>query len=204
MKKVLNFCFIFICYFISNCYSIQHKSSVTFSFKSENIIYAKASENCLMFRTQSMNQTVSNVWFEIPSTYFVSVLSQVTETIVKVQYDSFVGYVFSDTISPVTFLPNNPVLKNILFDIKQDVGTQIWSSPSDSGRVLTTISADTKNIQYVASVCGEIPLGGNSNVWYYAKFTPVAPGFAVDTHRKKSFKWADASVPTADINLNLL
>ena len=104
----------------------------------------------------------------------MTILSKVNDDISKVQYENYTGYVYSRNIKTVSFTPTKPILLGITFDILENVGTQIWSKPSDTdGRILTTISAGTIKIYYVASTLGDIPIGGRSNLWYYARYTPA-------------------------------
>ena len=199
MKKIIYLGLIFICVFVYGISNKQFDKLTSLALKSENIVYAKTKEQCQFFRTESMNQSVSNLWFEIPHTYFVSILSKVTDNIYKVQYNNYVGYVFADTISIVSFLPTTPTLENVTFDIKQNAGTQIWSTPSDSVRILTTISADTRKIEYVAAISGDIPVGGVSNIWYYAKYTPASYSTSV----YEGYIYSESTINMSHIGSNL-
>lgn len=140
--------------------------------KSETATYAKALSFCTLYKTSSLDNDLSNIYFIIPESYFVVVLDNASNTSVKVQYDKYIGYVSPSTINVVTFIPKTKTLNNISFDIKDTSGTQIWNIPSSNGKVLTTISASTKNINYIAAVFGEIPSGGESNLWFYISYTP--------------------------------
>lgn len=143
--------------------------------QTSKITYAKILENCLLFKTSSMSTDISNVYFCLPQTYFVSILSNISENIIKVQYSSYIGFCYADYISVVSFTPSIVELSNITFDINQLAGTQVWSSPSDvKGIKYTTIPAGTTQIEYIASTTGDIPLGGTVNLWYYARFTPAS------------------------------
>ncbi|MBQ8468674.1 MAG: hypothetical protein IJ542_02840 [Clostridia bacterium] len=182
------------------CSKITNENFGFATYQTETISYAKANKNCLFFRSQSMSDGLVNLWFEIPETYFVSILSKISDTIYRAQYDNYVGYVYADSVSIVSFLPTAPFLKNITFDIKQNVGTQIWSCPSDTtGRVLSTISADTKQVEYIASVNGEIPIGGTSNIWYYAKWTPASSSTSV----YEGYVYSESTTNLSHISNNL-
>lgn len=141
--------------------------------KSETATYAKALSFCTLYKTSSLDNDLANIYFVIPESYFVVVLENISDTSVKVQYDKYIGYVNPSTINIVTFIPKTKTLNNVSFDIKDTSGTQIWNIPSSEGKVLTTISASTKNINYIASVFGEIPSGGESNLWFYISYTPM-------------------------------
>lgn len=140
--------------------------------KAETSTYAKATANCTLYKTQSMNNDVTNIYFIVPETYFVIILDKVSEECYKVQYDKFIGYVDTSTIIVATFIPIVKTLDDITLDIKDTSGTQIWNQPNTSGKILSTISAGFKNIEYIASCYGSIPSGGESNLWFYVNYTP--------------------------------
>ncbi len=141
----------------------------------ESTCYAKALSNCTLYKSSVFQNEFKNIWFIVPETYFVKILSTVSENCYKVQYDKFVGYVEASKIVVAEFIPNVKSLENVTFDIKQTSGTQLWSAPDvSSGTILTTISAGTKNIDYIAEIYGTIPSGGISNLWYYVSYTPVS------------------------------
>ena len=153
---------------------IQHLPLTVAIINTQQIKYAKILPNCYLYKTSSLDQDIKNIYFILPETYFVSVIKIINENVYQVQYSSFVGYCGANTISPVSFTPKDPELLNISFNINSLAGTQVWTEPSvNSGRKLTTIPAATLNIEYIASTTGEIPTGGTSNLWYYARYTPI-------------------------------
>lgn len=155
--------------------STKSDSACANYFDVTKIKYAKIKENCYLFKTSDVtNSSYSNMFFILPETYFVVVLTEVNSMITKVQYKNKVGYVSSDSISKVDFIPVTPYLNSITFDVYDDVGTQLRSSPDveTSANVKMIIPAGTSSIDYIASIMGAIPTGGSSNVWYYCTFTP--------------------------------
>lgn len=150
-----------------NCISFDYAHSL-----SKTTTYAKALSECVLYKSPSMNTDVDNVYFIVPESYFVVVLEKTSESVMKVQYDKFVGYIFSNKVVIATFVPESKFLENVTLDIKESSGTQVWSKPTTSGNVLTTISAGTMQIKYIASAYGAIPSGGITNLWYYISYTP--------------------------------
>lgn len=141
---------------------------------SETTTYAKALSGCLLYKSDDLSQAYGNVYFIIPETYFVIVLDidDSSDKIMKVQYDRFVGYVDSSTVTVATFIPKVKTLTGVTVDIKDTSGTQIWSEPSTKSVEQYTLDRNTKNIEYIGSVYGEIPSGGDNNLWYYVSYTP--------------------------------
>lgn len=168
MKKII----IFLLFLVLFPFS---QKGVNLGFtKSETTTYAKALENCILYKSENLTESPDNVYFIVPESYFVILLESVGDECFKVQYQKYIGYVSSNTVVVSTFIPIVKFLDNITFDIKETSGTQVWNKPNTDGRVLTTISAGSKNISYIAYVYGSIPSGGESNLWYYVSYTPSA------------------------------
>lgn len=139
--------------------------------------YAKVKEDCYLYKTTDItDNSFSNVYYIVPESYFVSVISEPNSMISEVMYGDKRGYVSSDTITKVDFTPVNPTLKNVTFDIKSGAGTQLWKVPDTDNRDNATdviIPGGTKSVRYIASVLGTIPNNGDTNVWYYAVYSPA-------------------------------
>ena len=149
---------------------INHRDFVCQGYSDSSISYAKIKSNAYLFKTSDIsNSSYLNVYYILPESYFVEVVSFVNSMIVKVQYKNKIGYVSSDSISVVDFVPSMPFLNGVVFDILNDVGTQLRSSPSatNNENIKTLLPAGKKNIEYIASIKGDIPTGGVSNIWYY-------------------------------------
>ena len=171
MKKIciyLNFILITIC----SLFFVETKSKNICKSLAETSTYAKVLSNCTLYKSPNLEDDIDNVYFVIPETFFVTILETINDECVKVQYGNFVGFINSNLIIIATFSPKIKTLENITFDIKDTSGTQVWSKPSASSSVLTTIPASTKKIKYIAMAYGTIPSGGQSNIWYYVNFTP--------------------------------
>ena len=173
MKKLKNIFLAFIlCLNMLNFSTEFTYKKLYANAKAETTTYAKALVGCVLYKSQLLSPNLDNIYFIVPETYFVSILEQISDVCLKVQYKKYIGYVDASTITIATFIPIVKTLENIKIDIKETSGTQVWSIPSTSGNVYTTISAGTKNIDYIAMCYGSIPSGGESNLWYYVSFTP--------------------------------
>ena len=157
-------------FYNKNC---NYKSIADYSVS--RIIYAKAKANCYLFKTSDITDaSYRNVEYIIPETYFVKILNDINDSVKKVQYNNKIGYVSSDSIFVVDFVPVMPSLDGVFFDISDGVGTHLRKSPTadDSSNVIMVIPAGTKSVCYIASIIGTIPTGGSSNVWYYVTYSP--------------------------------
>lgn len=136
--------------------------------------YYKVKNDCILFKTNNLtSDDFSNIYFKIPTTYFVTLLNE-SDGVAKVKYGNFIGYVNILSLSKVDFIPQNPTLLNVTFNINNDSGTHIRSVPitSNTSNILTTIPAGTKNINYIASINAETPPGGSDNTWFYCEYSP--------------------------------
>ena len=174
MKKLKLFLsFFIIILFQLTCLIMPLNKSFVYAESNSN--YAKVKSGCLLFKTiDSTKTSPENVLFEIPESYFVSILSEANANIFKVKYDNFTGFVDSSCITKTNITPASPTLKNITFAINSDSATQLRSEPSaDSNtNVLTTIPANTQNINYIAKISSSVPTGGTSDVWFFAEYCP--------------------------------
>ncbi len=182
-NKIMRKICVFLCCFVNLLFSSfnlnfcnlskSHEDDFTFAL-AERTTYAKALVNCTLYKSPSLSDELKNIYFIVPESYFVTVLENVSDTVMKVQYDRYVGYVNSTNVLIATFIPIVKTLDGITCDIKETVGTQVWNIPSATdGTSLTVIDAGTKNIKYIAMVYGTIPIGGESNLWYYVNYTPA-------------------------------
>ncbi len=135
--------------------------------------YAKIKKDCHLFTTSDISDlSYRNVKFILPESYFVVVLSHVSSSIARVDYDGQVGYVDASKIKVVDFVPIQPTLEGITFDISSKSGTHIRLAPSDSAEILEIVPAGASSLIYVGQIVGDIPVGGSSNIWYLAVYTP--------------------------------
>ena len=135
-------------------------------------LYAKVLDDCILFKNKEMIYNFDSIYFQIPKSYFVLILETISEKCLKVQYGNYIGFIDSSKIEIAKFTPIVKTLDGIKFDIKENVGTKIWQYPTSSSNVLVTLSAGTKDIVYIASISGDVPVGGKSDVWYYVIYTP--------------------------------
>lgn len=137
--------------------------------------FAKAKENCFLFKTSdTTSSSYSNIFFCVPESYFVTILSEPSSSVFKVEYKGKIGFVSSDTVTVVSFVPVVPTLDDVFVDVSSVSGTQLRSSPSaeNSSNVLRILQAGTKNLEYVSFIYAEKPTGGNSDVWFFVVFFP--------------------------------
>lgn len=144
-------------------------------FASSESEFAKVTDGTILFKTSDTDLVLSsNIYFEIPDGYFVTIITKITSSVTKVKYGNFTGFVKSEKIKKVSGLPQNPTLKNVTFSIKDSASTQLRILPSteEHSTTLQILPSGTKNIEYIGKVNGEIPPSGRSNIWYFCMYSP--------------------------------
>ncbi|MBQ8615268.1 MAG: hypothetical protein IJ415_01715 [Clostridia bacterium] len=130
-------------------------------------------EQVYLYKSPVDNNDITNIYFELPKTYFVELLSK-SGDFYEARYLDFKGYVKKDSVQAVESTPINPFLNNISFRVYAELSQSLRSSPTtqaSSSNLIVTIPNLTKNITYFGKVSGECLIEGRTNVWYYCKYT---------------------------------
>ena len=100
--------------------------SFLLGFNSVPKVYVSASENktyyaqvmfdeTFLYRSDNLSEDCSNIFFELPKTYFVELTDFANNNFYKAKYLTFSGYVKKDRVQAIAGIPSNPFLKNISF-----------------------------------------------------------------------------------------
>ena len=130
-------------------------------------------EQVYLYKSPVDHNDITNIYFELPKTYFVELLSK-SGDFYEARYLDFKGYVKKDSVQAVESTPINPFLNNISFRVYAELSQSLRSSPTtqaSSSNLIVTIPNLTKNITYFGKVSGECLIEGRTNVWYYCKYT---------------------------------
>lgn len=140
------------------------------SYQLTSYVYARAeNDGAYLYKTPSVVQE-DNIYFEIPKSYFVLLISNFTTDFYKAQYRDIVGYVLKNTVSPVKEKPQTPYLTDITFRVFSSDGLEMLSSPFPSKykAVVKTVEL-YKSIDYYGICYGDEYVDGRGNIWYYCK-----------------------------------
>ena len=129
-------------------------------------------EQVYLYKTPTNNNSASNIFFELPKTYFVELLSK-EENFYQARYLDVVGYVKKDSVQAVEQTPINPFLSNINFRVYAELSEQLRSSPGidSNSNLITAIPHLNKSLTYYGKIPGQCLIEGRTNVWYYCKFS---------------------------------
>lgn len=123
-----------------------------------------------LYKSPVDSNDISNIYFELPKTYFVELLSK-NGIFYEARYLDFKGYVKKDSVQAIDSTPTNPFLNNISFRVYAELSQSLYSNPNSTSNLITTIPNLTKNITYFGKINGECLIEGRTDVWYYCKFS---------------------------------
>ncbi len=126
-------------------------------------------EQVYLYKTPTDDDSISNIYFELPKTYFVELINK-NGNFYEARYINFIGYVKKDSVQAVSGTPTNLFLKNINFRVYANLSENLWSEPNTNSNLITEIPHLTNNLQYLGKINGESLIDGRTNVWYYCKF----------------------------------
>ena len=125
-----------------------------------------------LYKSPYENNDISNIYFEIPKTYFVELVSK-TGDFYQAKYRHFTGYIKKDGVQAIIGTPKTPFLNNVTFRVYAELSTNLMSAPSiqTSSTIITNIPLLTKNISYLGKINGECLIDGRTDIWYFCKYT---------------------------------
>ena len=86
------------------------------SANSKTTYYAKVLYDLVYFyKTPVEDNSPTNIFFELPKTYFVELTDSINSIFYEAKYLNFSGYVKKESVQAVASTPVNPFLNNINF-----------------------------------------------------------------------------------------
>ncbi len=143
-----------------------------YAINKETVFARVLFEQVYLYKTPTDNNSLENIFFEIPKTYFVEILD-IENNFYFVRYSSFNGYVKKDSVQAVSETPTMPFLNNINFRVYAQMSENLWSMPTSSApsTIITQIPPLTENIEYIGKINGECLIEDRTNIWYFCKFS---------------------------------
>lgn len=171
MRKYLFITIALLC-IINLCYFCNFEPS-----KADTAIYYRVtSENTILYRTPLDSTESSNVYFYLPTTYFVRYNSTFDEQFLNVTYQEFTGYVLLDNVTRVYSTPQTPYATNLTFSVSGIANLVLRSEPTTLAEYIGTIPFNATNIEYFGSIIGEQSNSELSNIWYYCRYKSYEQG----------------------------
>ncbi len=126
-------------------------------------------EQVYLYKTSQDITDSSNIYFELPKTYFVELTGEEGE-FYKAKYLNFEGFVKKDSVQATSSTPLNPYLQNISFRVYASLSENLWSKPSVNSNLISSIPHLNKTLVYYGKIQGETLIEGRTNIWYFCKF----------------------------------
>lgn len=167
MKK---FMFIFFIFYILSALNYAPFSKV---FAKTTYFGRALTTNIYIYTSPVVTDDKSNLLFEIPTTYFVELLSEENELFYKAQYNGIYGYVLKSEVSCIDQTPLMPFVNNASFRVFTPSGANLRTSPNESlgaSNLITSIPFMSTNLVFYGICKGEESISYKGNVWYYCKY----------------------------------
>ena len=133
--------------------------------------YAQVKEDNIYLYKTNLSTFPQNAYFEIPKTYFVTLLNNMDDVSYKVEYNGLVGFVLKSGVTPVLERPQNIVPQNITFRVYSSDGLNMMSSPFSSlnPEVVTTLPF-LPTLNYLGKIEADELVEGRGSTWYYCTY----------------------------------
>lgn len=131
-------------------------------------------EQVYIYRTPNDDNSITNIFFEIPKTYFVELLDSVNQNFYLAKYLNITGYVKKESVQAVEHAPSSPFLNNLNFRVYADLSRNIHSEPNTSSKtsnIIASVPLYCRNLTYYGKITGETLIEGRTNTWFYCKYT---------------------------------
>ena len=169
-KFLLAFClivFMYVCINVNNI-SICYASEVTY--------FRIIDDNTYLYKTAELNSTQNNVYFKLPNTYFVKVVSTLDNNVAKVLYDGIEGFVDISNMQKCYSTPNTPYPKDLTLQVLDVCNTVVYLTPSQESTYVGIIPFNATNIKYFGSITGSEAIENMGTLWHYVKYTSFEQG----------------------------
>ena len=131
-------------------------------------------EQVYIYKSPVSDNSISNIYFEIPKTYFVELLDNANEDFYLAKYINITGYVKKESVQAVKNTPSSPFLNNLNFRVYADLSRNIRSEPnssSNTSNVIASVPLYCRNLTFYGKITGESLIEGRTNTWYYCKYS---------------------------------
>ena len=154
--------------------TIMHNTPKT--TENGEIYYRIIGENTILYRTPLESNESSNVYFRLPTTYFVKFNSAYDELFLNVTYRDFTGYVLADNVERVYSTPVTPYAVGQTFSVQGIANLVLRSEPTTQSEYIGTIPFNATDIEFFGAIEGEQANPELSNIWYYCRYTSFEQG----------------------------
>ena len=180
-KNLLILCLIFCLYclyFLSfGCFLCLFPASYqAYAYSYTTYPYAQIrSDNTYLYKTPN-SLDLTNVYFALPNSYFVLLISNYDNNFYKVEYRDLVGFVLKDEVVAVNEKPQKPYLTDISFRVFSSDGVKVMSSPFENAYSVETLEVMSQ-VDYYGFTIGYEKIENRGSVWFYGKTLSGSTGY---------------------------
>ncbi len=166
MKKFIIFLFVFA--FVLPVMTVSQNSTI-FAIQNNIQYYRIITEQCFLYKNATLENTIDNIYFLLPSTYFVKLKSKINADCMQVEYLGISGFINSQDVIPVYSTPFIPYAMRT-FDVLSSANPVLFSTPTSTGNYVGTIAHNSANITYLGAIQNA------TDMWYYCEYTDHIQG----------------------------
>ena len=156
-------------------FQINYFCNLSPTFAQEEVYYRITGQEVTLYRTPVLDEDYSNIYFTLPTSYFVKFIAEENENFLKVQYIDFVGYVLKTDVTQVYSTPVTPYFTQT-FTVFGTANPVVWSQPSTQSTYLGNIPFNAESVTCFGAINGEIALENGGSTWYFCRYTSFEQG----------------------------
>lgn len=144
---------------------ITHSTFVTADTR-----YARIENSTYLYRSTTLDDTISNIICIAEKTYFVEIISDYN-THYRVNYNGINGYVKKNDVKEVSSTPSTPYPYNIVLTIGNNCNMRSTpTTKSSTNNILTTLYENEQNLEFIGRIYSEEAIDFGGSTWYYVKY----------------------------------
>ena len=124
-----------------------------------------------LYKTNTLENSMQNIYFEIENTYFVSIISE-EDNCYKVSYNGINGYITKNAVKRISGTPQNPYPTNIKLTTNQNCYVRSTPTQNSYNNSITLLTKNTE-VEFVGIAHGTNIIDFGDNTWYYIKYGEV-------------------------------
>lgn len=131
-------------------------------------------DNVYLYRNAIDSEDFSNIYFELPRTYFVELLDNYNTDFYLARYLGIKGYVKKDSVTAISGTPITAFLTSVNLRVYSEQSQNMRRFPTSAGGSENQecfLPQNNLNITYIGKIYGEQLVKNRTNVWYFCSFT---------------------------------
>ena len=151
---------------------ILSQYNIPYVYASDSPTFARImKDNVCFYRSPTNIDESSNIYFDLPKTYFVELLDNANADFYQARYMNIIGYVKKESVQAVASTPTSPYLSNTTFRVYANLSQNLRTSPNKTEtNLIVNIPILTRNILLIGKINGECLIEGRTNQWFYCRY----------------------------------